>query len=203
MPRRNRTRPDHRRITIAQEAARIIQEQGLTNFRSAKEKAVTRLGLGQQGALPSNEEIEQALAERHRIFHGEAHEERIADLRQAALDLMRALEPFEPRLVGSVLNGNATEHAVIELHLFSDAAEDVGGHLDALGLAHRAVEHRLRLRRDEVEAFPGYRLRSAGLEFSLAVFPERYRGHAPLSPVDGRPMRRAGVRDVEALVSAS
>jgi hypothetical protein len=202
VPRRNR-KPDHRRITIAQEAARIIQEQGLTDFRSAKEKAVTRLGLEQQGALPSNEEIEQALAERQRIFRGDAHEEYISALRLAALEFMRDLQPFEPRLVGPVLNGSATEHAMIDLHLFSDAAEDVATHLDALGLQYRVWEHRLRLRRDEVEAFPGYRLRNGQFEFSLAVFPERFRGHAPLSPVDGRPMRRAGLRDVEALLSAS
>lgn len=203
MPKRNRTRPDHRRITIAQEAARIIQEHGVTDFRSAKEKAVTRLGLDQQGALPSNEEIERVLAERHRIFYGESHQEHITALRQAALSLMRELAPFEPRLVGAVLNGNATMHSMIELHLFSDAAEDVSSCLALLGLAHRPVEYRLRLRRDEVAAFPGYQVRSGEFDFALTVFPERIRGHAPLSPVDGRPMRRAAVRDIEALLNAS
>lgn len=203
MPRRNRSRPDHRRITIAQEAARIIEEQGLTNFRSAKEKAVTRLGLEQQGALPSNEEVEHALAERHRIFHGDTHEAHVARLRQAALDLMRPLDRFEPRLAGPVLNGSATEHAVVDLHVFSDAPEDVGAEIEALGLAYRPVEYRLRLRRDEMEMFPGYRVRGPECEFALTVFPERLRGHAPLSPVDGRPMRRATARDVEALLSAS
>lgn len=203
MPRRNRSRPDHRRITIAQEAARIIEEQGLTNFRSAKEKAVTRLGLEQQGALPSNEEVEHALAERHRIFHGDTHEAHVARLRQAALDLMRPLDRFEPRLAGPVLNGSATEHAVVDLHVFSDAPEDVGAEIEALGLTYRPVEYRLRLRRDEMEMFPGYRVRGPECEFALTVFPERLRGHAPLSPVDGRPMRRATARDVEALLSAS
>lgn len=173
----------------------------MTNFRSAKEKAVTRLGLEQQGALPSNEEVEQALAERHRIFHGDAHEAHVTRLRQAALELMHRLQRFEPRLAGPVLNGSATEHAVVDLHVFSDAPEDVSAEIALLGLACRSVEHRLRLRRDEIEAFPGYRVRGPDCEFSLTVFPERLRGHAPLSPIDGRPMRRVTARDVEALLS--
>ena len=94
MPRRNRSRPDHRRTAIAQEAARIMQEHGLRDFRSAKEKAGLRLGLQDKGALPSNEEIESALAERNRIFRGGTHEEFIKMLRQAALDVMRRLEEF-------------------------------------------------------------------------------------------------------------
>lgn len=201
MARRNRSRPDHRRITIAQEAARLIEEQGLTNFRSAKEKAVVRLGLEQQGALPSNEEVEHALAERHRIFHGDTHEAHVARLRQAALDMMRTLERFEPRLTGPVLNGSATEHAVVDLHVFSDAPEEVSAEFDLLGLVYRSVENRLKLRRDEVAAFPGYRVRGPQCEFALTVFPERLRGHAPLSPVDGRPMRRVTARDVEAMLA--
>ena len=65
MPRRNRSRPDHRRTAIAQEAARIIQEHGLKDFRIAKEKAGLRLGMEDRGALPSNQEIESALTTQH------------------------------------------------------------------------------------------------------------------------------------------
>ena len=68
-----KTKSDHRRASVANEAARIIQEQGLNDFRSAKEKALERLGLKTAGPLPSNGEIEKALAERNRIFRGENH----------------------------------------------------------------------------------------------------------------------------------
>jgi hypothetical protein len=200
MPRRNRSRPDHRRTAIAQEAARIIQEHGLKDFRVAKEKAGLRLGLEDKGALPSNVEIESALAERNRIFGGDAHEELIEGLREAALGTMRLLEPFDPRLVGPVLTGNATEHSVIELHVFSDSAEAVGAALDGHGLPRRSYDHRLRTRRDESEVFPGFRFRNGGFEFGVTVFPERGRGNAPLSAVDGRPMRRATMKDVEGML---
>jgi hypothetical protein len=114
---------------------------------------------------------------------------------------MRSLAEFDPRLVGAVLTGHASEHDSIDLHLFSDSAEAVGVALDALGLPSRPYEHRLRMRRDELEAFPGYRFRYDDFELTATVFPERGRGNAPLSPVDRRPMRRATVKDVEALLA--
>jgi hypothetical protein len=201
MPRRNRSRPDHQRTAVAQEAARIMQEHGMKDFRSAKEKAGLRLGLKDQGALPSNREIASALAERNRIFHGESHEELIGVMRSVAVEAMRRLQQFAPRLVGTVLSGHASEHDAIELHLFSDSAEDVGAALEALGIAGRAFDQRLRMRRDELEAFPAYRFRFGEFEVTATVFPERGRGNAPLSPVDRRPMRRATIRDVESLLS--
>lgn len=179
-----------------------MQEHGVRDFRSAKAKAGQRLGLQDTGALPSNEEIESAFAERSRIFRGDAHDELLAALRRSALSMMRQLERFSPRLVGSVLTGNVSEHSPVELHLFSDEIEAVGATLDTLGQPGRPFEHRLRVRRDRTEPFPGYRLRRDGIQFDLTVFPERGRGNAPLSAVDGRPMRRATVKDVEALLSA-
>jgi hypothetical protein len=201
VPRRNRSRSDRGRTAIAQEAARIIQEHGLKDFRVAKEKAGLRLGLEDRGALPSNSEIESALAERNRIFHGDTHEAWLDTLRETALVVMRMLEPFDPRLVGSVLTGHATEHSAIELHLFSDAAEAVGAALDGLRLPARSFDQRLRTRRDESETFPGFRFRYGEFEVAATVFPERGRGNAPLSAVDGRPMRRATAKDVAALLS--
>lgn len=200
MPRRNRSRPDYQRTAIANEAARIMQEHGLNNFRSAKEKAGERLGLDDSGALPTNQEIELAIAERNRIFNGEAHAQVIDILRAAALATMRQLAEFDPRLVGPVLSGSATEHSAIDLHLFSDAPEAVGSVLQSLGMPARAIEHRLRTRRDDSELFPGYRFRNGEFEFCVIVFRERGRGNAPLSAVDGRPMRRATPNDVEALL---
>ncbi len=177
-----------------------MQEHGLKDFRSAKEKAGLRLGLEDRGALPSNQEVESAMAERNRIFRGDAHAEFVNVLRRAAVAIMQQLPQFDPRLVGPTLTGNASEHSTIDLHVFSDSPEAVGGALDALGLPNRAFEHRLRTRRDEWEPFAGYRFRSGEFEFAATVFPERGRGNAPLSPVDGRPMRRATARDVEALL---
>jgi hypothetical protein len=195
--------PDHRRLTLAVEAARIIQEEGLTDFRGAKAKAAERLGMGRDSALPNNAEIEAALAERTRIFHGDTQPELLEGLRTAAFEVMRDLAPFHPRLVGDVLSGNATVHSTIDLHLFSDTVEAIGSALEQLGIGHRVITRRFRLRREEVEPFPGYRFLAHDCDFSSAVFPLRLRGHAPLSPVDGRPMRRASLKELADLLKGT
>ncbi len=182
------------------EAARIIQEEGLLDFRSAKAKAAARLGLGRRAHLPDNAEIEAALAERNRIFHGDQLPELLATLRRAAFELMRDLDLYWPRLVGDVLSSNATVHTSVDLHLFSDTTEAVSTSLESLGVSHRSIARRHRLRHDEVEQFPGYRFSEHGCDFASTVFPLRLRGHAPLSPVDGRPMRRAGIRELAELL---
>lgn len=195
--------PDHRRTALAVEAARIIQEEGLTDFRAAKAKAVERLGLGRNAPLPDNVEIEAALAERTRIFHGATQPLLLEGLREVACEVMGELAEFHPRLVGDVLSGTATPHSAIDLHLFSDTVESVGAALDALGIGRRDISRRYRLRRDEVEAFAGYRFSAQDCDFSSTVFPLRLRGHAPLSPVDGRPMRRASLRELGELLKTS
>ncbi|MFQ5635035.1 MAG: hypothetical protein ACE5G3_06860 [Gammaproteobacteria bacterium] len=202
MSRHDRHRSDNRRISVANEAARLIQEQGLTDYRAAKAKAIERLGLRSAGTLPSNGEVELALAERQRIFSGDEHADHIRDLREAALSVMRVLEAFRPRLVGAVLSGNATPHGTIELHVFSDSPEVVGTNLDALGIRHRASQFRHQFRRRQPEQYPGFRFVAEEYEFTVTVFTERQRRARPLSRIDGRPMQRGSIRDVEALIGS-
>jgi hypothetical protein len=196
----DRHRPDHRRTAVANEAARIMQEHGITDFRDAKSKAAERLGLGKSAPLPNNSEIAAALAERQRIFAGETQPELIEGLRRTALAIMQDLAEFHPRLVGDVLAGTATEHSGIDLHLFSDTTELIGSALDALGIGASAIDRRHRFTRDHSEPFPGYEFEVDGCEVLATVFPLRLRAQAPLSKVDGRPMRRASTRDVGVLL---
>ncbi|UCG73796.1 MAG: hypothetical protein JSV45_05340 [Chromatiales bacterium] len=192
-------RPNYQRASIADEAARIMMERGMTDFRLAKAKACERLGLN-TGPLPSNEEVEAALAARNRIFHGDRHDLQLRRLREAAVQVMRRLDAFSPRLVGSVLTGTATEHSAIDLHLYTDTPETVGAQLAALGLEARTIQFQHQWRRGEAQTVPGYRFYEQDFEYLAAVFPERRRAHAPLSRVDGRPMRRANQREVARLL---
>lgn len=203
---RSEARADRRkecqRTLLAQEAARLICEHGITDFRTAKSKAAWSLGLSDRGALPSNLEIETALAERNRIFSAEPHARLLGKLRSVAVEVMYELQPFTPCLVGSVLSGNITEHSNIHVHVFADSSELVGMRLDACGIHHQLRQRRHSIRRGRVETFPGYDFFAEDFTVETTVFPERRKGHAPLSPVDGKPMRRARLRDVQLLAGA-
>ena len=115
---------------------------------------------------------------------------------------MYELEHFTPCLVGPVLSGNITQNSPINLHLFSDTSETIGMRLNEQGIRHSSMLRKHKLQRDRVEEFPGYRFFSDEYEIEATVFPEKRKAHAPLSPVDGRPMRRAKLREVEELAFA-
>ncbi|MGZ8215707.1 hypothetical protein [Methylomagnum sp.] len=116
---------DKLKLRIAQEAARIIAEEGIHDYLPAKQKAAARLGIASTHSLPRNEEIEQALDEYHRIYRADVQPRHIVRLRKLALEAMRFLKRFSPRLVGGVLEGYAGEFSPITLHLFPEAPEDV------------------------------------------------------------------------------
>ena len=62
MGRRTVSVNDRARQLVAQEAARIIVDQGIQDFRIAKLKAADRLGLNKRGSLPGNREISKRSA---------------------------------------------------------------------------------------------------------------------------------------------
>jgi hypothetical protein len=195
-------RADLLRHALAREAARIMIEHGVDDHLFAKRKAAERLGVTDQAVLPRNTEIEAALAEHQRLFTPDAHATELADLRRTALGAMRLLSEFEPRIVGPVLSGTATAHSDILLHVFADTPESVAFSLMDRGIRHRVVEKRIKLQRDEAATFPTFRFESDGCEVDATVFPRDGLRQSPMSPVDGRPMRRATVAELEALLAA-
>ena len=129
---RRQTRNENLRLVLARESARIMAEHGIDDFLLAKRKAAERLGVSDHAALPGNQEIETALSEHLRLFTGQIHEDHLQNLRGVALDTMRDFDQFQPKLAGPVLNGTATPHSDITLHLFSDPAELVAMTLQPL-----------------------------------------------------------------------
>ncbi|MET0290725.1 MAG: hypothetical protein ABW136_00065, partial [Steroidobacteraceae bacterium] len=119
------TRGDHVRSAIAQEAARLMAEHGIHDYLTAKRKAAERFAISDIAMLPKNTEVEEALRAHHRLFNGAKHDRTLSRQREAALEAMDLLKDFQPRLVGPVLTGTASEHDDIQLHAFADTAETV------------------------------------------------------------------------------
>ncbi len=177
-------------------------EHGIQDFALAKRKAAERLGVGANaGALPSNVQIQERVVERQRLFEPDGRDERLAKLRSVATDVMVVLEQFRPRLVGAVLDGTATQSSAIELHVFSDSPEVVAAALEAQGFRLHDSQRRYRFGREVIEQIPGFDLMVDDEELQVMVFPERGSSHSPLSPIDGRPMRRASRAAVMALLT--
>lgn len=196
-------RAENLRRALAQEAARVMAEHGIRDFLFAKRKAAERFGIVDGAVLPRNTEIEQALQEYQRLFGGEAHLESLQAQREVALDVMRRLVEFQPRLVGPVLHGTATRHDDVVLHVFADRPETVTFRLLDQRVPFEVAERRTRLDAERVVQQPAIRLEVDEQPVELVVFALDGIRQSPISPVDGKPMRRADAREVEALLESA
>ncbi len=203
MPKKFSQRTEDMRKALAQEAARIMAEHGIEDFLQAKRKAADRLGVNDVSVLPKNIEIEAALRAHQRLFGRESHDHGLREQRRIALKTMRVLAEFNPRLVGSVLNGTATDYSDINLHLFADASETVAIRLLDLGVPHEFYERRVKMDAERSVNYPALRFEANGRTVDATVFPIDGIRQSPYSPVDGRPMKRADAREVSELIGSN
>ncbi|MES2181768.1 MAG: hypothetical protein V4493_06685 [Pseudomonadota bacterium] len=113
------------RQLIAQSAARMMAEDGISDFAYAKKKAGRQLGAIDNSVLPSNTEVEEELKLYNALFLSDAQPENLHALRKSALFTMQLLERFNPYLTGSVLDGTAGFGSETHIHLFADSLKDV------------------------------------------------------------------------------
>ena len=193
---------NRRRALLAQEAARIMVEDGVKDYGAAKRKATRHLG-GSSATrdLPTNREIEDEVAMRMRMYRATPDDRaHLRRLREAALEAMRFLADYRPRLVGSVLAGTATEHSDVNLHLFSDTPEEVEVFLHDAGIPFERQSRRHQIGRETAE-YPGLTLVVDGVRMAMTIFPPEGMREAPRSTVTGKPVERAKAARVAALLA--
>lgn len=200
MPKRAAQRTAELRTRIAQEAARMMHEQGIRDFLLAKRKAAHRLGIVDRNALPANQEIAAELAAQQRLFGGAAHHDNLRAMRELALRAMDLLQRFNPRLVGPVLGGTATRHSDISLHVFAATPEEVAFMLIEHGVRYSTGDRRVRSANGEHASYPTFVFEAGGVAIEAIVFPEQGVREAPLCPVSGGSMPRARRAEVAALL---
>ena len=196
-----KTRSRERRQSVAIEAARLMAESGMRDFHQAKLKAAARLGIHDDASLPRNIEIEEALREHQRLFQGDTQPQLLRERREAATRAMSFLAEFEPRLVGSVLEGTADAHAAICLHLYSDDSGTVARFLSDAGIPYEERARYLRLDRERSAEFPVFLFTAENLPFDLTVLPRDALRQAPLDRIADRPMQRASLAALQSLLA--
>jgi len=199
MSRRNNRQMESMRARIAAAAARIMAEDGIDDFALAKRKAARSLGAAETEALPGNDEIEAELRAYRDLYQAEEHPQRIAELRELALEAMRALESFHPYLTGPVLKGTAGPYAEIDLQLFPESSKEVELFLLERNIPFSTQEAR-RYSGDRVHAVSILLLLWQDTPLRLSVFDPRDERVALKTSQAGRVMERAGIAEVGALV---
>lgn len=113
------------RREIASIAARMMAEDGISDFGFAKRKAARQLGVSELESLPTNAEIETELRAWQALYQDEEQTERIHEMRVAAVGVMTMLEQFHPYLTGGALDGTAGRYSEVEIDIYPESAKEL------------------------------------------------------------------------------
>lgn len=199
------------RQVIAQQAARIMIEDGVSDFAYAKRKAGRQLDVSAKSVLPTNSEIEEEIRIYHQLFNTENQPQELKTLREAALATMQLFARFNPHLTGSVLEGTAGKNGQTDIHLFADSAKEVEIFLlsqqipfESSEKTHRLPERPSKDKKDKMrKTVPVYTLETEyGLQ-KISVFEYDDLRVATKRAGDGSNADRADIAELKALISLS
>jgi hypothetical protein len=102
---------------LATAAARLVVEEGM-EYSAARRKAAR--DFGRRPAMPSDEQVEDAVREHIALFCAGTQPAELQALREVAVNWMERLAEFRPHLGGAVWRGTATRHSTVRLDLYCD-----------------------------------------------------------------------------------
>ena len=124
------TDPADLRCKIAREAAVLLYFGAEKEYKQAKLKATKTLG---SHFLPTNLEVALELDRIAEETEGPARKERLAQMREEALNAMKILEAYSPLLIGSVWRGTIRRGSDIDIALYHDSPSEIVNLLKAKG----------------------------------------------------------------------
>jgi hypothetical protein len=203
-----RENPQQLRQLIAQQAARMMAEDGISDFAYAKKKAGRQVGTVDNNILPSNAEIEQELKLYNALFLSDEQPENLLNLRKSALFTMQLLEKFNPHLTGAVLDGTAGLGSETHIHLFADSLKDVEMFLLNQDIPFETNEKSYRVmndgkrdkKGDSRKKVPVFSLEMASGVIKLSVFEVDEIRVATKRAADGSNAVRADIAEVKILL---
>lgn len=103
------------RQDVAREAARLLYNRSVKEYKDAKEMAASSLG---SRALPSNYEVAVELDTLTDEYEGPGRQRMLTRMREIALDVMRTLGELSPVLIGSAWRGTVRKGSDIDIVVY-------------------------------------------------------------------------------------
>lgn len=191
------------RRQIALIAARLMYERQESEYFTAKRKAARQLGVEYRFRpkdLPSNAEIRDQIQAMANLLEGDKRKENLREMRVAALSMMRRLDRFHPRLIGSVWTGHIRQGSDVDLHVFSNNASSVTNVLDEHNLRY-TIERKRILKHNEERTFTHIHVTDK-YSFELTLYPEEKINCVFKSSITGRAIERASIPELEQFLLA-
>ena len=107
---------------VAKEAATLLYFGAEKEYKQAKEKAAKTLGTH---FLPSNLEVALELDKIAEENEGAKRKERLIQMRNEALKIMKLLDAYCPVLIGSVWRGTIRQGSDIDIAVYTDEPEEI------------------------------------------------------------------------------
>ena len=189
------------RRQIAWEAARLMYSREESEYHRAKMKAARRVQIGwvRPSDLPSNAEIRDQVLILARLHEGaQPHQDRLLQMRMRALWWMEHLQPFHPRLIGSVLTGHIREGSDIDLHVFCGSPDAVLRRAEETGVACELERKRV-LKEGVARIFTHIHAHDA-YPIEITVYEPSLLGHRFKSSITGKPIERATADQLRRLI---
>ena len=166
---------------IAEEAARLLAEQGVLDYGWARRKAAQRLGFSKERDLPDLAAIEEAFLNYQQLFRPQ-DSECIAQQRQSAINLMTLFEAFTPRLAGPLARGISAPEAEVLIYLYADSPKEV---------AFILLDEKLDWQGDDITiekgvSTPLFHVAFEDGHFRLQVLPMSFLRQPPVDEVTGK-----------------
>ncbi|MCA9047956.1 MAG: HD domain-containing protein [Planctomycetaceae bacterium] len=188
---------DKLRRAIIADAARLMYFRHETEYYRAKLKAAQRIcqGWARPSDLPGNAEIRDEIQRLAGIYEGPSRYDRLRDMRLHALWMMRLLERFRPRIIGSTFTGHIRKGSDIDLHVFSVSSEPIERLLEQQGIdfhverkqVRKHGEHRVYTHIHAEDRFP----------VELTMYSPDLLSYSFRSSITGKPIEKATLPEFE------
>jgi len=189
------------RRQIAYQAATLMYQRQESEYYRAKMKAARQICKGwvKPKDLPSNAEIRDEIQKLARMLEGDSRSENLREMRIEALRVMRILEKYKPRLIGSVFTGHIRKGSDIDLHVFSDSIESITAELDFHGFTYD-TEYKRIVKNKERQVFKHIHV-SDRFPIELTVYPTNKTSYVFKSSITGKAIERASIPQLEAFLA--
>jgi predicted nucleotidyltransferase len=187
---------------IAVMAARLMYAREESEYFTAKRKAAAQLGADfryDPRVLPSNREIRDEIQALALLHEGPTRAADLADMRVAALRIMRLLAAYHPHLIGSVATGHVRRGSDIDLHVFSASPSGLAHLLEMQGFRCE-IEHKRVIKHNQERLFTHIHVADR-FNFELTVYAPELRNYVFRSSITGGPIVRLTTAQLEQLVA--
>lgn len=187
------------RVLLIQTAAKLMYEEGVSQYLDAKKIASKRLYGKQLKNLPSNGEISDELYRISQFQRPVEHNEQLYAMRIRAVEVMAELQPFSPRLIGSVSTGRIREGSDIDLHIFCNDLMELCNYLDNLNWIYEVNNVVIQQGGKLIEYTHIYCQFNYPVE--LSVYPDKEIRVRTRSSTDGKIIDRLSISKVRQLIN--